>query len=419
MVTTASTAEKLAAIRLKKCGGNLKKAFTWSSTKIKYFGGVKKPGKSKNAVEYYAAYGFKYGKGDCYVMAATFAMMAKVKGLNVKFVMGSVPQRNGKAALAAMKARGADWLALAVAVERPTAEQQADKRLQPAKRPAPQPPVAARPAKLSLTRIERLIRDPYAIYARYILRLQPLDPLHQIPDARDRGVVVHEVLERFVKTRPRSESRAEARNRLLQIARDVLAQETPFPAARTLWLAKLDRAADHFLAQDGKHGGTALAVETVGSLKLDNLDFTLFGTPDRIDRLPDGSLHLIDYKTGAPPSVAEQKHFAKQLLLAAAMAERGGFTDLGPSDVSKISYIGLGAGEKAVETDTTPEMLAADWAKLNTLISRYLTRATGYVARRAIFDTRFPGDYDHLARFGEWQMSDRAFPEIVGPEDAA
>ena len=67
MVTTASTAEKLAAIRLKKCGGNLKKAFTWSSTKIKYFGGVKKPGKSKNAVEYYAAYGFKYGKGDCYV----------------------------------------------------------------------------------------------------------------------------------------------------------------------------------------------------------------------------------------------------------------------------------------------------------------------------------------------------------------
>ncbi|MFR8221473.1 MAG: hypothetical protein ACLU9T_10665 [Blautia faecis] len=65
---------------------------------MKYFGGVKKPGKSKNAVEYYAAYGFKYGKGDCYVMAATFAMMAKVKGLNVKFVMGSVPQRNGKTA---------------------------------------------------------------------------------------------------------------------------------------------------------------------------------------------------------------------------------------------------------------------------------------------------------------------------------
>ena len=97
VVTTSSTAEKLAAIRLKKCGGNLKKAFTWSSTKIKYFGGVKKPRKGKNIVEYYAAYGFKYGRGDCYVMAATFCMMAKVKGFtNVKFVKGSVPQRNGK-----------------------------------------------------------------------------------------------------------------------------------------------------------------------------------------------------------------------------------------------------------------------------------------------------------------------------------
>lgn len=94
VVTTASTAEKLAAIRLKKCGGNLKKAFTWSSTKIKYFGGVKKPGKSKNAVEYYAAYGFKYGKGDCYVMAATFCMMAKVKGFtNVKFVKGTIQKK--------------------------------------------------------------------------------------------------------------------------------------------------------------------------------------------------------------------------------------------------------------------------------------------------------------------------------------
>ena len=174
-------------------------------------------------------------------------------------LMDGLPQRNGGLALAEMKARGDKWLMLARALEQPTAEQQADPRLHPAKRPAPQPPVAARPPKLSLTNIERLIRDPYAIYARYILRLNPLDPLHQTPDARDRGIIVHEVLERFVKTRPASETRAEARARLLTLAREVLAQETPFPAARALWLAKLDRAADHFLTQDAKHGGTPLA----------------------------------------------------------------------------------------------------------------------------------------------------------------
>ena len=96
VVTKVSEAEGLAGIRLEKCGRDLKKAFKWSSTNIQYYGSVKKPKKSQNEVEYYAAYGFKNGRGDCYVMAATFCMMAKVKGYkNVRFVKGSVPQRNG------------------------------------------------------------------------------------------------------------------------------------------------------------------------------------------------------------------------------------------------------------------------------------------------------------------------------------
>ncbi|MBH1973931.1 MAG: double-strand break repair protein AddB [Rhodobacteraceae bacterium] len=332
-------------------------------------------------------------------------------------LMEGLPQRNGTPALAAMRERGAAWVAMAHALERPTPEMLSDPRLQPATRPAPQPPVSARPARLSLTRIEGLIRDPFAIYARYILNLQPLDPLHQAPDARDRGIVVHEVLEQFVKTRPAQETRPEARARLLHIARDVLARETPFPAARALWLAKLDRAADHFLREDARHGGETLAVETKGELQVGALPFSLFGTPDRIDRLPDGTLQLIDYKTGTPPTKDQQKHYAKQLLLAAAMAERGGFADLGPSPVSKISYLGLGSNAKPEDTDVTAEMLDADWAKLITLMSRYLTRATGYAARRAVFESRFDGDYDHLARYGEWQMSDAAQPLPVGPED--
>lgn len=331
-------------------------------------------------------------------------------------LMDGLPQQNGKQALSEMRVRGAKWLNLARALEQPTATQQTDPRLRPAKRPAPQPPIAARPPKLSLTNIERLIRDPYAIYARYILRLHPLDPLHQTPDARDRGIIVHEVLERFVKTRPPTETRAEARTRLLSLARAVLAEESPFPAARALWLAKLDRAADHFLTQDAKHSGAPLALETKGALPLAPLDFTLFGTPDRIDRLPDGTLHLIDYKTGSAPKAAQQKQYAKQLLLAAVMADRGGFADLGPSHVAKISYIGLGSSEDVVETDISETLLTEHWEKLLNLISRYLRRTTGYTARRALFETRHAGDYDHLSRFGEWEMSDRAVPEQVGPD---
>ena len=90
-------------------------------------------------------------------------------------------------------------------MDRPTLAQRADPRLQPAPRPRPMPPVAVRPDKLSLTRIATLIRDPYAIYARYVLNLRPLNPLRQEPNDRDRGTVVHKILERFVRERPVAE----------------------------------------------------------------------------------------------------------------------------------------------------------------------------------------------------------------------
>lgn len=330
-------------------------------------------------------------------------------------LMAGLPERNGPAALDAMRARGHKWLAQAAALDRPTAAQRGDARLQPAPRPAPQPPVKARPDRLSLTRIATLIRDPYAIYARYILQLQPLDPLRAAVDTRDRGIALHEILRQFVQQRPPGETKVAAKQRLLEIATQVLADLTPFPSARLLWRARLERAADHFLRQDSKHGGVALLVEEKGSISLTEPIFTLFGTPDRIDRLADGRLHLIDYKSGAPPTAAQQKAYDKQLWLAAALAERGGFAALGRAEVARISYIGLGSGEKVVETDVTTADLDAFWARFCKLIAAYARRDTGYAARRAVFDVKYAGDYDHLARFGEWQLSDRATKLRVGP----
>ena len=334
-------------------------------------------------------------------------------------LMTGLPGQNGPRAIAEMRERGAGWIAMADALDRPTAAMRADAALHRATRPAPQPPLAARPDRLSLTNIARLIRDPYAIYARYVLRLQPLDPLRQAPDARDRGIVVHDVLRRFVQSRPPGESRDAARIRLMTIARQTLAEQVPFPAARALWLAKLDRGVDHFLNEEDRWQGTPIAVETRGEIRLDPLPFTLFGTPDRIDRLPDGRLLLIDYKTGAPYSEAEQRAFEKQLIAAAALVTRGGFADLGPAEVAWISYIGLGAAHKSVETRVTDDMLRDFWAGMQQLIGQYGHRTTGYAARRAMFQDRIVGEYDHLARYGEWQMTDRAVAVKVGPDDPA
>lgn len=329
-------------------------------------------------------------------------------------LMEGLPHRNGPAALGAMRDRGNHWLALAAALEKPTAEQQADPRLRPAHRPSPRPPLDQRPKELSLTRIGVLIRDPYAIYCRYVLRLKRLDPLRHEPDAALRGQILHRILETFVKDRPEGETLPEARGRLMETARATLADTVPWPAARALWFARLSRAADFFLSVDGRDSGTPVVLEKAGRVVLHPLDFRLTGTPDRIDRLPDGRLHILDYKTGAPPSQKEQKYFDKQLLLAAAMAERDGFPDLGASEVARITYVGLGSTPKVEETEITPAITAEVWEGLYALIGHYTHEAAGYTARRAVQKERFEGDYDHLSRYGEWDTTAHPAAETVG-----
>jgi RecB family exonuclease len=271
-----------------------------------------------------------------------------------------------------------------------------------------------RPNKLAVTGIKTLLRDPYAIYARYVLRLFKLNPLRPSPDALLRGSVLHTVLEGFTRTRTEYETRAEARARLITLAEKVLAEEVPWPAARALWLARMNRAADFFLGVEAAMGGTPVVIEEQGAVALTGLNFTLTAKPDRIDALPDGSVHIFDYKTGSPPTAAQQKLFDKQLLLEAAMATKGAFKALeGPRDVAGITYIGLGASPKQDSSYPDEAALGQVWEELHHLIGEYMTPEKGYVSRRAVFEERFPSDYDHLARYGEWEMTDAPKPEDV------
>jgi ATP-dependent helicase/nuclease subunit B len=49
------------------------------------------------------------------------------------------------------------------------------------------PPVESRPRSLSVTEIETWLRDPYAIYAKHVLGLRPLDPLDAPIGPLERG----------------------------------------------------------------------------------------------------------------------------------------------------------------------------------------------------------------------------------------
>jgi double-strand break repair protein AddB len=320
-------------------------------------------------------------------------------------LLDGLPALDGPALLREMVARGDLWLDRAAKFEAVTPKD-------PAKRPCPRPPVAARPRRLAVTDIKHLIRDPYAIYAKHVLRLRKLGPLVQTPDALLRGTVLHDVMETFVRETMADPSALTA-DRLRLVAGDILAEHVPWPAARSLWHARLTRIAEWFVTQEQARRATAtpVAFEAEGKLTWADMGFELRARADRIDQTDGGAVLVYDYKTGTPPSEKEQAAFDKQLLIEAAMIEQGAFEDLGPRPVSEAVFIGLGSNYREVVAPLEKEPPAQVLERLRDLICAYLDADQGYSSRRMVKQDAFEGDYDLLARFGEWDATADPWPE--------
>lgn len=312
--------------------------------------------------------------------------------------------------LAQMRARGDVYLRLAEQLD-----QRAAGPLPPAPRPSPRPPLDTRPRQLSVTRIGLLVRDPYAIYAQYVLKLRALEPLQRSADALLRGTVLHKVAEAFVKQGIAPDA-ADAQARLMQIATDILMREVPWPAARSLWLARLERVASRFLDDETvrQSEGQNLENEVKGLLALPGFDFTLEAKADRLDRLNQGGLAVYDYKSGAPPQKKARTLYDKQLELEALIARAGGFRGIPASPVSRIAYIALGTEDAFRPEQVSEAMLDEVAAGLSALIGAYREPAQGYTAIRLDPNLGFPSDYRHLARFGEWDVSQKPTQKEVG-----
>ncbi|MCL5776477.1 double-strand break repair protein AddB [Limibaculum sp. FT325] len=311
------------------------------------------------------------------------------------------------AALGAMRARGAELLALIPTIHRPAAA------LPPAERPAPRPPVAARPRRLSVTRIETLIRDAYAVYAERILRLSPLGPLGKAPDFLDRGNAIHAILHRFVaETPPGSPDLAAERARLMAIAEAELRARIPWPATRRAWAGRIARAADWFVAGEAQRRaeGRPLGLEVRGQLEipLPGGAFTLSATADRIDAVEGGAM-IYDYKAGLPPSPKQIGVFSQQLHLQGLILATGGFECIPPMPALGGAYLGLtGSGEGGKETrpeTPLPDTLAEHHARLIALLTAYDSAEMPYLARGRVEFGAEEGTYDHLARRAEWEAA--------------
>ncbi|MBU2980356.1 double-strand break repair protein AddB [Lentibacter algarum] len=323
-------------------------------------------------------------------------------------LLEGMPDDTGTIALKRMRARGQSWLSRARLIDAPEGPQT------PAVRPAPCPPVAARPRQLSITEIQKLTRDPYAVYAKHVLKLRPLGPLQKLPDALLRGIVLHGVMERFVAE---VETAPETRNRetLLALAEDIAAAEVPWPAARLMWLSRFESIVDAFLAEEQTRVQNVAhsALEREAKFELGMPVFTLTGKADRLDFLSDDTLAIYDYKTGIPPTKAVRDKFDQQLPLTAMLAENGAFSGMPPMAVSQAAYIGLGSGAGQAPLESEEFESDQTLARLRELIAAYLAPDKGFPSRRAVEGVSFEGDYDHLARYGEWSGTDAPVKEVL------
>jgi ATP-dependent helicase/nuclease subunit B len=304
--------------------------------------------------------------------------------------------------------RALPWLDLARRFDRPDA-------VRPVRAPAPRPPVEARPRRLSVTQVETWVRDPYALYARHILDLNKLEDIAADPGASDRGKIIHAALDAFIRAYPKVLPQ-NALDELLRLGR---AEFGPLldgqPDVWAFWWPRFERIAEWFVGFERERRAARtfpLATEVTGRLELDcpGGAFTLTAKADRMDIAADGTLHLIDYKTGSPPSAKEIEFgIAPQLPLEAVIAAAGGFAQVDAREVSALSFWRLSGGDPPGEAKEVRGAVAdhAERAKIGliALINAYDDPATPYPSRpRPAFAPRYD-DYEHLARVPEWSVS--------------
>jgi ATP-dependent helicase/nuclease subunit B len=314
-------------------------------------------------------------------------------------------------------AAGAKYVHYADELDRPDA-------VTPIAQPMPKPPREARPLQLSVTAIEDWLRDPYTIYAKFILRLAPLDPVDMPLSAADRGSAIHESIGEFTETYARDLPDNPARE-LRRIGERHFAPLMTQPEARALWWPRFLRIAAWFANWEIERRAHVSGIDAeVGgkiSIPLDGgRTFVLTARADRIEHRSDRTYALLDYKTGQPPTGKQVRMgLSPQLTLEAAILRQGGFEGIAAgTSVSELVYIKLSGnnppgdqrvlelkinrGDDAQDPDTAADEALA---KLEALILRFEDESTPYKSLSLSMWANRYGSYDDLARIKEWSAA--------------
>jgi ATP-dependent helicase/nuclease subunit B len=329
-----------------------------------------------------------------------------------------------------MLTRGADTEERPVKIDQPTEalaiaralDAPADGSLRLARRPAPTPPVERRPRKLPVTGVERWVRDPYAIYARYVLNLKPMDRPGQSAEAMLRGSAIHKAVERLTLDWP-DVLPDDCEDQLAALLHEELthhgfedaamARERPLARNAARWLAGFE------LRRRARGIEIHVEEEVAMTFDADAGPFILTAKADRIELSSTGAA-ILDFKTGVAPSAKQVKAgFAPQLTLTGAILAEAGLKGSGPVEPEELTYVRVvgrkEAGKMEVRASGTEasDLSMAALAGLKARIARFDVQTTPYHSWVAPqFMGNHGGNYDHLARVWEWHVAGAEEAEV-------
>ncbi|MEM9706262.1 MAG: double-strand break repair protein AddB, partial [Pseudomonadota bacterium] len=312
---------------------------------------------------------------------------------------------NGAGAQPALRSKSQRVLAYAASLNKVSAAT-------PAEPPTPRPPAATRPKTLPVTQIEKLIRDPYSVYARYVLGLKKLDGFDEQAGPRELGSLMHAVFEAGAQEKNKNlstdfvQALLNERAARFGVSADDLARNAPSLDAAIAWFCAWSQESASEAAIHAEESGEM-------ALTIGGETFTLHARADRIEDSTAGGVRLIDYKLSTLPSLKTVlTGFSPQLTLTALIAAAGGFPAIKSTTVQDFRYMKIlnrsddpKKNEVTVDGAKLSALLESAEAGLIDLLTTYADPETPFLSQpRRQYQNQY-GDYDVLARRREWDAS--------------
>jgi ATP-dependent helicase/nuclease subunit B len=245
------------------------------------------------------------------------------------------------------------------------------------------------------------------------LGLKPLEDLDAPADARDYGNLVHKVLEEFNRRYKTGDYPANAKQILEQIAETEFAAMGIDAELKMFWRARLAKTLDWLVQTEQVYRPRIdyIFSEVQGERQYQGPVgvWKITARADRLEQWSDGSLCVVDYKTGSlPKNIAKlvKLGYKPQLSIEGLIAASGGFTDVAARPIKFLRYWQMDGQEILLNEAESNEAMQHAEQNIRQLIAAYDDPNRTYLTKPNPKTAPAQTDYDHLSRYLEWAVKD-------------